>query len=79
VNAWAFGTLVLITLIVVAGILLDRQADRGHEIRWHDRFYQPQLPVRRGRVIDVDGRPLRPHSDEDSVHPAPLQAMHWNR
>jgi hypothetical protein len=51
-NAWAFGTLVLITLIVVAGVLLDRAADRGHEIRWHDRFYQPQLPVRR-EPIDV--------------------------
>jgi hypothetical protein len=59
VNAWAFGTLVLVTLIVVAGVLLDRVADRGHEIRWHDRFYQPQQPHQTRRVIDVRSHPAR--------------------
>ena len=58
-NAWAFGTLVLIALIVVAGILLDRMADRGHAIRWEERFYRPELPVRRGPVRDVVSRPVR--------------------
>jgi hypothetical protein len=58
-NAWAFGTAVLITFIVVTGILLDRVADRGHELRWHDRFYGPQLPARPRRVIDVRSHPAR--------------------
>jgi hypothetical protein len=53
-NAWAFGSIVLVVLICVAGWLLDRMADRGHEIRWQERFYQPQL--RRGPVIDVQTR-----------------------
>jgi hypothetical protein len=56
VNAWAFGTAVIIVAIIVAGVLLDRMADRGHALRWEERFYQPQLPVRRGRVIDVQTR-----------------------
>ena len=58
-NAWMFGSTVLIVLICVAGWLVDRQADRGHEIRWEERFYQPQLSVRRGPVIDVPPREAR--------------------
>jgi hypothetical protein len=76
VNAWAFGTAVLITLIVVAGVLLDRVADRGHEIRWHDRFYQPQLPVRRGRVIDVQTRNT-PRPGDRGVKAADLPAPRY--
>jgi hypothetical protein len=53
VNAWFFGTAVLIVTIIAAAWLVDRMADRGHEIRWQERFYQPQLPARRGPVIDV--------------------------
>jgi hypothetical protein len=56
VNAWAFGAAVLIVAMIVVGVLLDRAADRGHALRWEERFYQPQLPVRRGRVIDVQTR-----------------------
>jgi hypothetical protein len=52
-NAWLFGTLVLIVAIVAVCVLADRQADRRAAFRWEERFYQPQLPARRGRVIDV--------------------------
>jgi hypothetical protein len=54
-NAWAFGSIVLVALFIVGGVLLDRMADRGHALRWEERFYQPQLSARR-RVIDVQTR-----------------------
>jgi hypothetical protein len=59
VNAWFFGTAVLIVTIIVVGVLVDRWADRGHAIRWEERFYQPQLPIRRGHVVDAVSRPTR--------------------
>jgi hypothetical protein len=60
-NAWAFGTVVLIVTIITIGVLLDRMGDRWHEYRCEERFYQPQLPQRGlprgGPVIDVRSRP----------------------
>jgi len=72
VNAWAFGSIVLVMLICVAGWLLDRVADRGHELRWHERFYQPQLTVRRGRVIDARTRNSPPSGERGAALPVGL-------
>ena len=52
-NAWAFGTAVLVVTIIAVAVLLDRRADRGHELRWEERFYRPELPVRPRKIIDV--------------------------
>jgi hypothetical protein len=74
VNAWAFGSIVLVVAICVAGWLLDRWADRGAAFRWEERFYQPGLPVRRGRVIDVQTRNAPRPSDRGAERadlPAP--------
>jgi hypothetical protein len=72
VNAWAFGSIVLVALFIVGGVLLDRMADRGHALRWEERFYQPQLPVR-GRVIDVQTRNT-PRLGDRGVRAADLPA-----
>ena len=58
-NAWFALTVVLCTAFVVVGILIDKHADRGAAFRWEERFYQPQLPARRGRVVDARSRPVQ--------------------
>lgn len=50
------GWTAIVLVLCIGGKLIDKQLDRGHEIRWQERFYQPQLPVRRGRIIDVETR-----------------------
>lgn len=67
-------TVVLCLAIYMTARLADRELDRRHEIRWHERFYQPQLPARPRRVIDVETRnsprPIdRGLSSRDGLHP----------
>jgi hypothetical protein len=78
VNAYWFATITITVIFVVficrVATLVDREADRRAAFRWEERFYQPGLPVRRGRVIDVQTRNAPRPSDRGAKRadlPAP--------
>lgn len=73
-NAWAFGTLTLITFICVCGILANNLLDRWFRLRFDDAI-ERQRPRPRHRIIDVDvgsggmGLPPRSHVDGQPRRP----------